>query len=57
MGGLKSANEGKAFKKIQEDLKTAGYRIYPNLYKFEEYGVPQARHRVIIVGILQGFTF
>ena len=28
-----------------------GYRIYPNLYKFEEYGVPQARHRMIIVGI------
>lgn len=51
VGGLKSANEGKAFKKIQEDLIAAGYRIYPNLYKFEEYGVPQARHRMIIVGI------
>ena len=51
VGGLKSANEGKAFKKIQEDLKAAGYRIYPNLYKFEQYGVPQARHRMIIVGI------
>ncbi len=37
--------------KIQEDLINAGYRIYPNLYKFEEYGVPQARHRMIIVGI------
>ena len=57
MGGLKSANEGKAFKKIQEDLKTAGYRIYPNLYKFEEYGVPQARHRVIIVGIRKDLPF
>lgn len=51
VGGLKSANEGKAFEKIQEDLIAAGYRIYPNLYKFEEYGVPQARHRMIIVGI------
>ncbi len=51
VGGLKSANEGKAFAKIQEDLINAGYRIYPNLYKFEEYGVPQARHRMIIVGI------
>ena len=51
VGGLKSANEGKAFEKIQNDLRAAGYRIYPNLYKFEEYGVPQARHRVIIVGI------
>lgn len=51
VGGLKSANEGNAFEKIKEDLIAAGYRIYPNLYKFEEYGVPQARHRMIIVGI------
>lgn len=51
VGGLKSANEGKAFEKIKEDLMDAGYKIYPNLYKFEKYGVPQARHRMIIVGI------
>lgn len=51
VGGIKSANEGKAFEKIKEDMIAAGYRIYPNLYKFEEYGIPQARHRVIIIGI------
>lgn len=54
VGGIKSANEGNAFKKILSDLKKAGkhgYRLYPHLYKFEEYGVPQARHRVIIIGI------
>ena len=51
VGGLKSANDGNAFEVIKKDLKKAGYRIYPNLYKFEEYGVPQARHRLIIVGI------
>ena len=51
VGGLKSANEGKAFEKIKEDMIEAGYRIYPNLYKFEQYGVPQARHRMIIGGI------
>lgn len=51
VGGLRSANEGKAFTKILSDLKEAGYRITPHLYKFEEYGVPQARHRVIIIGI------
>ncbi len=51
VGGLKSANEGKAFERILADLQEAGYRIYPHLYKFEQYGVPQARHRVIIIGI------
>ncbi len=51
VGGLRSANEGNAFNKILSDMKDAGYRVYPNLYCFEKYGVPQARHRVIIVGI------
>lgn len=57
VGGLKSANDGRAFEKIQEDLKAAGYRIYPHLYKFEEYGVPQARHRVIIIGIRKDLPY
>lgn len=57
VGGLKSANEGHAFKQIQDDLKAVGYRLYPNLYKFEDYGVPQARHRVIIVGIREDLPY
>ena len=51
VGGLRSANEGKALKKILDELRGAGYTITPHLYKFEEYGIPQARHRLIIVGI------
>lgn len=57
MGGLRSANEGTAFEVILKDLENSGYRVYPNLYKFEEYGVPQARHRVIIVGIKKELPF
>lgn len=57
VGGLRSANEGNAFQVIMEDLKEAGYKIYPNLYKFEEYGIPQARHRVIIVGIRKDLPY
>ncbi len=51
VGGLRTANEGRAFTKILAELEGAGYRIVPHLYKFEEYGIPQARHRLIIVGI------
>ena len=57
VGGLQSANEGKAIQVIFEAMRNAGYRLYPNLYKFEEYGVPQARHRIIIVGIRNDLPF
>ena len=54
VSGLQSANNGEAFAKILDDLEKAGkkgYRLTPHLYKFEEYGVPQTRHRVVIIGI------
>lgn len=55
VGGIRSSNEGGAFLKILSELdkagKHGGYSLYPHLYKFEDYGLPQARHRVLIVGI------
>ncbi|WP_407270368.1 DNA cytosine methyltransferase [Radiobacillus sp. PE A8.2] len=51
VGGLESANGGEAFLKILDDLENEGYVLTPHLYKFHEYGVPQKRHRIIIVGI------
>ena len=50
VGGITSSNEGFAFEKILSDLRDAGYEITAHKYKLEDYGVPQARHRVIIVG-------
>ena len=53
VGGMSSSDEGRAFKKILSDLEKAGngYEITVHLYKAEDYGVPQTRHRIIIVGI------
>lgn len=53
VSGLQSANNGSAFKNILHDLENAGrgYVLTPHLYKFEEYGVPQTRHRIVIIGI------
>jgi DNA (cytosine-5)-methyltransferase 1 len=51
VGGLQNANEGKAFLQILNEMRDAGYEVTPHLYKFEKYGIPQSRHRVIIVGI------
>ena len=53
VGGLKNANEGQAFRLILQSMFDAGYSIYPHLYAFNKYGVPQARNRIIIIGIRQ----
>ncbi len=58
VSGLTSSNGGKAFKKIVSELSKAGkngYDLVIHKYKFEEYGVPQTRHRIIIVGIDKKF--
>lgn len=57
VSGLSSANEGRALGVIIHAMQNAGYRVYPHLYKFEEYGVPQARHRIIMVGIRNDLPF
>jgi len=51
VGGMRSSDDGVAFRKILADLAGAGYTLTPHLYKFEKYGVPQNRHRIMIVGI------
>jgi DNA (cytosine-5)-methyltransferase 1 len=51
VGGLRSSDDGVAFRKILQDFEEAGYKLTPHLYKFEQYGVPQNRHRIMIVGI------
>ena len=51
VGGLRNANDGKAFSTILQEMHKVGYSVFPHLYKFEEYGVPQSRHRIIIIGV------
>ena len=50
VSGIRSAGSGD-FQTILRDLRESGYKITPHLYKAEQYGIPQTRHRVIIVGI------
>lgn len=51
--GLLTANDGKAIQKIIDDFEKIkpGYVVQAHLYNFAEYGVPQLRERVLIVGI------
>lgn len=57
VGGLSSSGEGKVLPLILNQFASCGYRIYPHLYKFEEYGIPQMRHRIIIVGIKDNLPY
>ena len=52
VSGLASTNGSKDFEHILAALEVAGdgYTVVPALYKFEQWGVPQRRHRYIIVG-------
>lgn len=55
VSGMRGANEGRAFKQILEHLQQPHggprYKIVPHLYSFDEYGVPQRRQRIVIVGV------
>ncbi len=59
VGGLSNANEGRAFTEILKAMFNQGYDLFPHYYKFENYGIPQTRHRIIIVGIKKelGLTY
>lgn len=48
--GIMSANSGKAFPMILKEFSDAGYTVVYKLLNASEYGVPQKRERVIIVG-------
>lgn len=50
VNGMSSSGNSKDMNKILAEFESTGYRIHPHLYKFEDYGIPQSRHRIIIVG-------
>lgn len=59
VGGLRSSNNNKDYLKILNEFADCGYIVEPHYYKFEDYAVPQRRHRIIIVGFRSstGITF
>ena len=59
--GLLTANKRKAIETIINDFEAIapGYVVKPHLYNFADYGVPQFRERILIVGVRidTGFNF
>lgn len=48
--GILSANKGKAFPMIMHEFREAGYTVIHKLLLASDFGVPQKRERVIIIG-------
>ncbi len=59
--GLLTANKRKAIETMIKDFEAIapGYVVKPHLYNFADYGVPQFRERLLIIGIRvdTGFNF
>ena len=48
--GILSMKKGKVFDMIKKDFKKLGYNVDARLLNAAEYGIPQARERVVIIG-------
>jgi DNA (cytosine-5)-methyltransferase 1 len=52
--GITGAQKGKDWQEIQNAFKQAGYKIYYRVLDAADYGVPQHRERLFIVGLKEG---
>jgi DNA (cytosine-5)-methyltransferase 1 len=49
--GMLTLGKGEVFRQIKEDFESVGYTVYPKLVNARDYGVPQHRERVFLIGV------
>lgn len=54
---LTAHDKGNTFKVIKQHLEALGYHVYAKVLNALDYGVPQKRERIIIVGFLEDVSF
>lgn len=52
--GIVGAQNGRAWKEIKDSFSEAGYKLYYRIIDAADFGVPQHRERLIIVGLKNG---
>lgn len=55
--GMLTLGKGEVIKQISEDFAAAGYRVQYKLLNARDYGVPQLRERVFIIGVRNDLAF
>ncbi|MGR6903790.1 DNA cytosine methyltransferase [Lysinibacillus sp. BSL11] len=55
--GMLTLGKGEVIKQITEDFASAGYQVQYKLLNSRDYGVPQLRERVFIVGVREDLDF
>lgn len=57
VSGIISAQNGEAWKQILDSFAEIGYKLYYRLLDAADYGVPQHRERLLIVGVKDNINF
>lgn len=55
--GMLSLGKGEVFEQIKQDFEAAGYRVFVKLLNSRDFGVPQIRERVFLVGVREDIDF
>lgn len=55
--GMLTLAKGEVFRQIKQDFEAAGYRVYHQLVNARDYGVPQLRERVFLIGVRNDIDF
>lgn len=55
--GLLTLGKGEVAKQIMQDFESAGYKVSYKLVNARDYGIPQLRERVFIVGVREDIDF
>lgn len=55
--GFKSHNKGQTFATVKRILEEMGYKIYSKVLNARDFGVPQNRERIYIIGFLDDVDF
>ena len=54
---LKKHNKGETWKIVEETFKSLGYNISSEILNAADYGIPQNRRRLFVVGVKEGLEF